>query len=44
MRNQKLGYQRPKTPFFAPETLKKMHEFDRNMMENSKNISETKFS
>ena len=47
MYNQKLGHQRPskaKNIIFALETLEKMHEFDKNRMENSKKISETKFS
>ena len=33
-----------KNTIFALETLVKMHEFDGNLMENSKKISETKFS
>ena len=42
MYNQKLAFQRPKT-FLLKKSLWKMKQFDRNMMGNSQNISDTKF-
>ena len=42
--SSEIRLSKAKNTIFALETLVKMHEFDRNLMENSKNISETKFS